>query len=110
MYSVGIHTSWGWESKLAAQYPCEVHAFDPTQNHPALLPPPPGGGAVHFHKLGLAAGTAHDGSNSVHYTSIDTSLLLPLDKLQERLGHAGRRISLLMLDCEGCEFRLFVDR
>ena len=100
VYSFGIHTSWEWEEKVAALFGCRVYAFDPTMDHPAELAP-----GVTFHQLGLqGAGTNMSATHSAEYTAIDSKRLLPLDQIMQRLGHGGRNLNLLMLDCEGCEW------
>jgi hypothetical protein len=100
VYSFGIHTSWEWEEKVARLFGCDVHAFDPTMNHPSQLAP-----GVTFHQLGLqAAGTDMSATHSDLYEAIDVDKLLSLDKIKTRLGHDNRKLSVLMLDCEGCEW------
>ena len=101
VYSFGIHTSWAFESALSKDHGCEVHAFDPTANLPSTLP---GSHGVRFHKFGLLSKTEQDGTNSEQYSAIDPSLLLTLEQLQFKLGHHGRAIDVLLLDCEGCEW------
>lgn len=100
VYSFGIHVSWEWEEKVAKLFGCEVHAFDPTMNHPTLLAP-----NVTFHKLGLQGdGTDMSSTHSVMYEAIDPILLFSLPQIMERLGHVNRTIDVLMIDCEGCEW------
>ena len=102
VYSFGIHKQWTWEAEMARVYGCEVHAFDPVENYdetPNHLAP-----GVTFHKLGLQSGTSQDGTNGEGYSPIDPTLLLTLAAIQGRLGHAGRPIAVLMMDCEGCEW------
>lgn len=100
VYSFGIHVSWEWEEKVAKQFGCEVHAFDPTMNHTKDLAP-----GVTFHKLGLQAeGMDMSVTHSAHYDAIDPTLLLALPNIMKRLGHDRRSLDLLMMDCEGCEW------
>jgi Methyltransferase domain len=100
VYSFGIHTSWEWEEKMAHLLHCEVHAFDPTMNHPTNLAP-----GVTFHKLGLQAdGTDLSKTHAFEYDAIDPKLLLTLGQIMARLGHVGRKLDVLALDCEGCEW------
>lgn len=100
VYSIGIHTSTEWEEKVARLFGCEVHAFDPTVNHAKNLAP-----GVTFHKLGLQGeGTDMSATRSAEYGAIDPTLLLSLTEIMERLGHTGRSLDVLMMDCEGCEW------
>lgn len=99
VYSFGIEHSTEWEEKVAKQFQCEVHAFDPTMNHDTNIAP-----GVTFHKLGLQADGTDMSSNAVEYDEIDTDLLLTLPEITKRLGHENRTIDVLMLDCEGCEW------
>jgi hypothetical protein len=100
VYSFGIHFSWEWEEKVARLFGCEVHAFDPTMNHRKDLAP-----GLTFHKLGLqAVGTNMSRTHGAEYNAIDPAHLLPLNEIMVRLGHQNRRIDVLMMDCEGCEW------
>jgi hypothetical protein len=100
VYSFGIHDSWEWEEKIARLLHCEVHAFDPTMNHSTNLAP-----GVTFHKLGLQAeGTDVSTTHSALYNVIDSKLLLPLGQIMKRLGHVDRKLDVLAMDCEGCEW------
>jgi Methyltransferase domain len=100
VYSFGIHTSWEWEEKMARLLHCEVHAFDPTMNHPTNLAP-----GVTFHKLGLQAeGSNVSDTHAAEYDAIDPKLLLTLGQIMKQMGHVGRTLDVLALDCEGCEW------
>lgn len=98
VYSFGIYNSIEWETKVAKLFDCEVHAFDPTVNHTNTS-------LVTFHKLGLQGeGSNVSLTNGVEYNAKDPNLLLSLPEIMERLGHTGRKLSVLMMDCEGCEW------
>lgn len=100
VYSFGIHVSTEWEEKVAREFGCEVHAFDPTMNHKKDLAP-----GVTFHKLGLQAlGTDMSTTHAFEYDANDPKLLLSLPEITRRLGHENRTIDVLMQDCEGCEW------
>lgn len=97
VYSFGIEHSTEWEEKMASLFNCEVHAFDPTMNHPTNIAP-----GVTFHKLGLQAdGTDMAATHATEYEAIDPSLLLTLPEILKRLGQENRTIDVMMLDCEG---------
>lgn len=125
IYSVGIGWTGGdlaWERALRTATGCEVHAFDPTPDlHPregaAGTEATGGKNGVHFHALGLRDGFAarhaarSGGGKLLHTTStqylpIDPARLLSFRELQRRLGHTGRTLALLAVDCEGCEWGL----
>jgi hypothetical protein len=100
VYSFGIHDSWEWEEKVAKQFGCEVHAFDPTVDHAQDLAP-----GVTFHKLGLQAeGDDMAKTHAAEYDAIDPTLLLALPDIMQRLGHDKRTLDVIMMDCEGCEW------
>eukprot|EP00640_Fibrocapsa_japonica_P002734 CAMPEP_0113950076 /NCGR_PEP_ID=MMETSP1339-20121228/79062_1 /TAXON_ID=94617 /ORGANISM="Fibrocapsa japonica" /LENGTH=257 /DNA_ID=CAMNT_0000957783 /DNA_START=294 /DNA_END=1067 /DNA_ORIENTATION=- /assembly_acc=CAM_ASM_000762 len=102
VYSFGIHNSIEWETKVANLFGCEVHAFDPTVYHDNKKLPE----GLKFHKWGLQGeGTDMSATNGRGYQpTIDPNLLLPLHEIMNRLNHTHRRLDLLMMDCEGCEW------
>jgi hypothetical protein len=90
VYSVGSNDEWDFEVGVLDINPdCEVHTFDPTVEKPAHKP-----GPVHFHPLGVL------GNNQTVMPPSYTDLVTIADKL----GHRGRTIHSLKMDCEGCEF------
>lgn len=97
VYSFGIERSTEWEEKMAKIFGCEVHAFDPTVDHKDTP-------FVTFHKLGLQGSGTMKTTNGVEYGAIEPSRLLSLGEIMERLGHVGRMVDVLMMDCEGCEW------
>ena len=92
---------------------CEVHSFDPTiesrEAHESHNVP-----GVHFHYAGVRSNLKCDKSHT--WTSgdgggaertVDSSVMAQLGKLRSDLGHGGRRIDVLKIDCEGCEWDVF---
>jgi hypothetical protein len=81
---------------------CEIHTFDPTLG---TLPGDGGatflGGAYsRFHDLGLGARPARGATGVEAWRH----KLRPLLGLVDELGHAGRTIDILKIDCESCEW------
>jgi hypothetical protein len=67
---------------------CEIHTFDPTVASDTFI----GHNISTFHEWGLG----EDGSNAgPAYKSAATVI--------RELGHSGRTIDILKIDCEGCE-------
>jgi hypothetical protein len=124
VYSFGIANQWEFDDTYA-DFGCEVHSFDPTGSsmevhrrhaHPS--------GRVHFHPWGLTGDVSsspkcHGASNSDANERLEarryvggtygnlTGPLFSLERIVRRLGHAGRRIDVLKIDCEGCEWDAF---
>jgi hypothetical protein len=67
---------------------CEIHTIDPTiGEQPSNLP---SGKNIHFHPWGLAE------KNDESYKTLPSII--------KELGHTGREIDILKIDCEGCEW------
>lgn len=87
VYSVGSNDQWDFELGVLEHNPgCEIHTFDPTVSKPEHKP---AAANVVFHKIGLGRGE----------TSLTDMIL--------QLGHSGRLLSSLKVDCEGCEVDLW---
>ncbi|KAL7516090.1 hypothetical protein ACHAWX_001148 [Stephanocyclus meneghinianus] len=100
VYSFGIHDNTEWEEKINREFGCDVFAFDPTSNFPTNVAP-----GVTFHQLGLqGADVDVSRTHSVSYDALDPSKLRTLGEIIESMGHTGRTIDILRLDCEGCEW------
>lgn len=111
VYSFGIAMQWEFDDRMADSG-CEVHSFDPTGAYIATHEAHVKRG-VTFHPWGLSGGTPRAGCSDDSrrfsggtYGNL-TGPLLSLDRIVRRLGHVGRRISVLKVDCEGCEWDAF---
>ena len=106
VYTVGIGNDWRFEDRMA-RHGCEVHSFDPTehllQSHYAHTQP-----GVSFHPWGLhgAEGCRAKAENESFYGAL-SGPMLTLTQLLGRLGHAHRKLHVLKIDCEGCEWDVF---
>jgi len=78
------------EAILHVSKACEIHVFDHTVKHATNKPP-----EVHFHPWGLANATDASGE------------LKSLADIVKLLGHEGRKVNILKIDCEGCEWTTF---
>lgn len=101
-YSVGSNGDISFEESVIRKFGCEVHTFDPTGDTSLYQSKAEAVGAI-FHPWGLSGkmddlyNEATNGSNP----------LFPLSDIVSQLGHTGRKIDLLKVDCEGCEFDSF---
>ena len=111
VFSIGIGREW-WFDEFMADRGCEVHSFDPTidlhDEHARVAHQLRNrGGGIHFHYVGLGAPSATNYSGM--YTQRKQSSLSEvahLDVLLSRFA-PGRRINVLKIDCEGCEWKEF---
>ena len=95
VYSVGVSGDWSFD-ELMGRRGCEVHSFDPTVDLPTSLAP-----NVTFHQWGLLEGSALPTvGHAQHLGSLYT-----LQQVLKRLNH--KKITILKVDCEGCEWELF---
>lgn len=105
VYGVGIADNWEFE-KAMARHGCEVHAFDPT-----IAKPPtdePSLTNLHFHRWGLSGKTERNGTHEVRGTldgkKVTDQAMFTLEDMMTELGHSGRQLTVLKIDCEGCEW------
>ena len=104
VYSFGVADDWKFDQQMGA-FGCEVHSFDPTVELPAELAP-----NVSFHQWGLRGegktGEITQGSDLLYGPQLGP--IYTLREIRHRLGH-HRRLSVLKLDCEGCEWGVFAE-
>lgn len=90
VYSIGSAANYKFEQSVHQWNPkCEIHTFDHTYDG-AKSPK-----FVTHHIIGLA------GPNNTD------SNLQTLDRIVQDLGHLNRKITLLKVDCDGCEFDIY---
>jgi hypothetical protein len=98
VYSVGSHNDIEFEMGIDDLLPgCETHTFDPTLRVPFL-----GDAYSTFHPWGL-------GQDGVTVTYNDNTFVTQsFMNMFRALGHVGRRLDILKVDCEGCEYDAMV--
>jgi hypothetical protein len=87
VYNIGSNNVLNFEQAMHNLTRCEIHSFDPT-----LTEPYSGGAYSAFHAIGVK-GWQHA-----------PFAVKPLLDIIASLGHGGRRIDVLKIDCEGCEY------
>ena len=114
VYAFGVHHRDEFANFYAAQG-CEVFAFDPTVSYYATKDHSHGVrvGSITFLSWGLTStevGCPYSEVLSVgHLYGKIRGQLYSLPQIVAMLGHWGRKLSALKLDCEGCEFATFRD-
>lgn len=105
VYSIGIRNIFEAERAYGA-LGCQVIALDCTVEHPKNLAP-----NVTFYSYCLGKEETElqiaDGAHTYKNRSeIRAENFITLPELMKKLGHTGRPLTLLKLDCEGCEWDL----
>lgn len=90
VYSIGSAANYKFEESVHRwNKKCEIHTFDHTYDGEKAPK------YVTHHQIGLA-----EANNS-------NPMLQSLDAIVKDLGHMDRRINLLKVDCDGCEFSIY---
>lgn len=101
VYSIGSDGDFSFEEAVKSNFGCEIHTFDPTGDTPILQTLASRRG-IEFHAIGLGQGEGEmKNANNV------THPVLPLYKMMKLVGHTGRKLDILKVDCEGCEHAAF---
>lgn len=102
VYSVGSKGDTAFEADVIRRFGCEVHTFDPTGNSTEFAARLASVGAT-FHPWGVGptGRTVHNGKTH------QNNPLVSLYDIMDQLGHHGRHLDILKIDCEGCEWEAF---
>mmetsp|Transcript_3749 Transcript_3749/g.9726 ORF Transcript_3749/g.9726 Transcript_3749/m.9726 type:complete len:199 (+) Transcript_3749:663-1259(+) len=90
MYNIGSNNDISFEKAIHAHTGCEIHTFDPTLTRPYI-----GLEYSAFHKIGLG---------DRQHVSSQGWQMMSLADMMRNLSHVGRRIDILKVDCEHCEW------
>jgi hypothetical protein len=102
VYSFGIRDIYSAELMYGANG-CEVHAFDCTVDLPNNLGP-----NVTFHPFCLGSNSSElklDGKASVAIALAENGKFMNLPSIIKHLGHENQALTILKMDCEGCEWK-----
>jgi hypothetical protein len=104
IYSIGSHGHYKWEDAVVAGSPhCEIHVFD-TGNYsrPGDLEMK----NIHYHQWGIKSSynASSKPAQSLQHTATVQPELLTFQQTLTKLGHNGRRIDILKIDCDSCEW------
>jgi hypothetical protein len=96
VYSVGSNLDTKFEESVRQHAQnCEIHTFDPTIDV-AQLDTVSKKFNFSVHPWGLGSSER----------SFQKGAVMPLGTIMQKLGHVGRPLTLLKIDCEGCEYEV----
>ena len=97
VYSIGSNNDFSFESALYAAAPnCEIHIFDFGDYGQSM-------------KTNWKNLTATYHRNGLTGVGKEKNLLLSFPNILKKLGHENRRIDILKVDCESCEWDAYPD-
>ena len=109
VYSIGSNGNFDFEEDVHRRLPnCEIHIFDPTDHSQGMWNRGLNGSNFHAWGLESSYGQPIPSSNLVLGNTAGLRFM-SLPKTMEVLGHVGRRIDILKIDCEGCEWSTYKD-
>ena len=117
VYSVGSGGNFKFEiglQEFLEENRCDIHVFDGTDYSASI----PEDMDIHFHNWGLRRDR---GPNTNDDFSPDENMAFPqsqkiitakhmsLSQIMKMLGHSGEVLDILKIDCEGCEWKTYMD-
>ena len=106
VYSVQSGAPYSWEKALVEAVgpgSCEVHFFDPTAKDETTI------GDLQIHPWGLTSRYETTKGRLLQYGYNSTAEFYTLSQIQQRLGHQGRVLDVLNVNCQGCEWYIWQD-
>lgn len=102
IYSIGSEGNYMFEDgmfQLLGRH-CEIHVFDPNPKHER--PHDVETKNIHYHAWGMT-------SSDAGTTTFGTEKFISFPETLKELGHTDRRIDILKIDCDGCEWTSYKD-
>jgi hypothetical protein len=111
VYSIGSEGKYEWEDSLIDEIGskhCEIHVFDPGDY---ARPGDPEKNNIHYHAWGLKSSydEAYNAKITRNALNGTQPALLSFQETVQMLGHEGRTIDILKIDCERCEWANYKD-
>eukprot|EP00546_Thalassionema_frauenfeldii_P013283 CAMPEP_0178926918 /NCGR_PEP_ID=MMETSP0786-20121207/18842_1 /TAXON_ID=186022 /ORGANISM="Thalassionema frauenfeldii, Strain CCMP 1798" /LENGTH=353 /DNA_ID=CAMNT_0020602179 /DNA_START=9 /DNA_END=1070 /DNA_ORIENTATION=+ len=107
IYSFGCAGDFSFEDEIFQMHnkECEIHVFDPAKAWERENDVP--NKNIHYHAWGLRS--TYDDSKSVVWPKGRGGGFKTFPETLQELGHVGRTIDILKIDCEGCEWSTVQD-
>jgi mannosyltransferase OCH1-like enzyme len=111
IYSIGSEGKYEWEEALIdllGSAHCEIHVFDPGNY---ARPGDPENNNIHYHSWGLKSSYDHGYNAEISNNALDGEApdMLSFQRTMDKLGHQGRTLDILKIDCEKCEWANYKD-
>jgi hypothetical protein len=111
VYSIGSEGKYEWEDSLIDEIGskhCEIHVFDPGNY---ARPGDPEKRNIHYHQWGFKSSydEAYNAKITLNALKGTQPDLLSFQETVRMLGHEGRTIDILKIDCERCEWANYKD-
>lgn len=113
VYSFGSNGNFDFERAVLELAPqCEIHIFDPDNYEPHMENE---GIRATYHAFGLTGSYETDPMEMSIADRLREQVMKKkydfksFPEILQELGHAGRRIDIFKIDCEGCEYRTYKD-
>jgi FkbM family methyltransferase len=115
VYSVGSNGNFAFENALNQILPnCEIHVFDPADHSYGMKMASLND--TNYHAWGLKGSIPVNLSlfsdcfeSKMYLSNVENANMKTIKGIMKNLGHSGRRIDILKIDCEGCEAAIIKD-